>query len=85
MSTAFTSERLLREHPRPLLNFLWYLWETNYDPCETEFRITLQNDNKGQQFLIHSTGDIITQDLGCCVNAEIVVRKCCTRYFMDYC
>jgi len=86
MFEKYTSERLPRELPRPLLNFLWYLWETYNDPCGIEFRVTLQDsgDISSQQFLIHSVGIAVTQNFGGSVNAEIVVRKDGTRYFMEY-
>lgn len=86
MLDTYTSERLLQEFPRPLLNFLWYVWHTYYDPSESEFRVTLQNsgDASSQQFLIHSAGVNVTQNFGCSIDAEIVVRKDGTRYFMEY-
>jgi len=86
MLDNYTSEKLLRELPRPLLNFIWYLWDTYSDPSESEFRVTLKNssDTNGQQFVIHTAGIAVTQNFGCSVNAEIVVRKDGTRYFMEY-
>lgn len=47
MHDCYTSEKLSRELPRPLINFLWYLWETYGNPNESEFRIALQNDSEG--------------------------------------
>lgn len=86
MNETYTSERLLRELPRPLLNFLWYLWETYSDPSESEFRITLQagGDANSQRLLIRSTGITATQNFGCSIDAEIAVRKCGTKFFMEY-
>lgn len=86
MHEKYTSKRLLWELPRPLLNFLWYLWDTYNDPCDSEFRVALRNsdDADGQQFVIHSAGITVTQSFGCSVNAEIAVRKDGTRCFMEY-
>lgn len=86
MIETFTSERLLRELPRPLLHFLWYLWDTYCDPSELEFRITLQGDGdvNGKRLTIHATGATLTQDFGCAVNADILIRKIGTRVFMEY-
>ena len=86
MLDNYTSEKLLRELPRPLLNFLWYLWETYDGLCSPEFRITLQSAENvnAQSFYIQSTGKTITQDFGCCINADIVIRKEGTKYFMEY-
>ena len=86
MPNKYTSERLLHDLPRPMLNFLWYLWDIYYDPSTPDFRITLQIDeptNK-QHFIIHTTGDVTTQDLGFSINAEIVIRTCGTRCIMEY-
>lgn len=84
MPEKFTSEQLLKELPRPLLNFLWYLWDTYYVPCDTEFRITLEADSvAGQRFIIPSANVTITQDFGCSVNTAIIIRRHGTRVFME--
>lgn len=86
MPNRYTSEQLLQELPRPLLNFLWYLWDTYCDPDDPEFRITLQDteDTNGQRFFIHGNGKTLTQDFGCHIAADIVIRKDGARYFMGY-
>ena len=84
MFEKYTSERLLRELPRSLLNFLWYIWETYSNPGETEFHITLDGDASGQKFIIHSTGETVTEAFGCHIDADIVIRKVGARFFMEY-
>lgn len=85
MFEKYTSERLLHELPRPTINFLWYLWEINNGPNETEFRISLQDQGTGcQQFFVRSTGISIIENLGCRLNAEIAIRQFGTRYFMEH-
>ena len=86
MPNKYTSEQLLQDLPRPMLNFLWYLWDIYHDPSKPEFRVTLQIDEPTgkQQFTVHTTGDVTIQDLGCNINAEIVIRTCGTRCIMEY-
>ena len=85
MFDKYTSERLLQELPRPLVNFIWYLWEINYDPNAAEFRVTLQDGGSdGQRFIIHSTGSTVTQNFGPGIDTEIVIRRAGERYFMEY-
>jgi hypothetical protein len=86
MFDTFTSEQLIQELPRPLLNFLWYLWELYGDSALQEFRITVQSkaETAGQQFAIPSADVTITQNFGCALDAEIAIRKISEWYFMEY-
>ena len=85
MPEKYTSEHILREIQRPLINFLWYLWDIYYDPCEKECRITLQDGGVcGQRFIIYSSGEIITQDFGSYIDADIAIRKYNEMIFMEY-
>ena len=85
MSSSYTSERLLRELPHPLINFIWYLWETYCNPNEQEFRVALHDSGAdGQQFVINSAGTAITKNFDCCVETDIAIRKVEDRYFMEY-
>jgi len=85
MFEKFTSERLVRELSRSMLNFLWYLWDAYHDPSKSEFRISLQADNASEQgFTIPSAGITTTQNFDCRLNAEIVIRRAGARCFMEY-
>ena len=86
MHDKYTSEKLLRELPRPLLNFLWYLWDTYSNPEALEFRILIKaaSDADGQLFIINSIGKTVTQDLGYNIETDIVIRNNGTRFFMEH-
>ena len=86
MLGKYTSEKLLRELPRPMIHFLWYLWDTYRGLGCSAFRITLQDtgETHGQRFIIRSNGESITRDFGCRVDADIAIRMEGTRYFMEY-
>ena len=86
MPNKYTSEQLLQDLPRPMLNFLWYLCYIYYDPSSPEFRVTLQIDEptSKQRFTVHTTGDVTIQDFGCSINAEILIRTDGTRCIMEY-
>lgn len=84
-SNQYTAEQLLHDLPRPLLNFLWYLFDTYSVPGEMEFVITLQDgDGSGQRFVIPCACVDITKNFGCHITADIAIRECGTRFFMEY-
>ena len=87
MPEKYTSERLRQDLPRPLLNFLWYLWDTYYVPKGEEFRISLQDTGNAQglRFTIYPTGETTTKDFDCRANVSIAFRKEGARVFMEYC
>ena len=84
MNERYISERLLQELPRPLVNFVWYLWEMYGDADNAVFRVTI-TDADGQRFYVHATGDTIIQDFGCRTDADIAIRREGSRAFMEYC
>ena len=63
MYEKYVSEKLLRELPRPLLNFLWYLWDTYSYTDLSEVRILLRGteDANGQCFTVHTTSETIIE------------------------
>ena len=86
MLEKHTSEKLLRELPRPVAHFMWYLWETYSDPNVSEFHITLHGheDPAHQRFIIHTIGKTIAKDFRCNIDADIAIRKSGARCFMEY-
>ena len=82
MVEKYVSEQLLKDISRPLLNFLWYLWETYCDAMESRF--TLQSDGQSQQVTIHAAGKTITKDLGSNMNAGIVIYRFGADAYMTY-
>jgi hypothetical protein len=85
MPEKFTSDQLARELPRPLLNFLWYLWETYHSPWESECRVTLRDGGAdGLRFEVSPAGVSVAKDFGCRKEAEIAIRRYGSAYFMEY-
>ena len=83
---CFTSEQLSQSIPRPMINFLWYLWYTYHDPEESEFQVSVKtaDDHDGLHFTVHSTGISTIQDFGSQIEAAIVIRQAGERCFMEY-
>ena len=85
ISERYISERLLQEILRPLINFLWYLWEAYGDLCESDFRISVEDSGAdGQRITVQSAGITVIQHFGHCPDVEIAIRKCGARYIMEY-
>ena len=85
MQRKYISEQLLYELPRPLINFIWYLWDTYYDRYSPAWEITLNGDDRtsAQIFIIQSIGKTVAQDFGCHITADIAIRKYGARIFME--
>ena len=85
MLEKFTSERLLQELPRPVINFIWYLWEVYNHSSKSEFYVILQDGGAGkQQFFIPAVDLTISQDFDCNINVSIVIRNGGFRVFMEH-
>ena len=83
MFETHTSEKIQRVLSRPLINFIWYLWEVYCDPCASVSQITLEGGDGGQHFIVPSAGFSTTQDFGCRTDADIVIRRIELGYFME--
>jgi len=79
-----TSARLKRALSRPMENFLWYLWDTYHDPDDPEFRIEIEDLGDEQRFALLDVNQSFIQDLGCGIDAEIIVYAQGRTYIMDY-
>ena len=77
MIERFVSEDLLDEVPRPLINFIWYLWDVYCDEAgdEGESLFVLEPGEAGQRVTLQRTGKTVEQDFGTEVAAVILVRK----------
>ena len=85
MLDKYLSERLLNEIPRPVINFIWYLWDVYHSPCETEFQVLLRvEEGLNQQFIIYSVGISISQDFNYSINTDIAIRKEGLRIIMEH-
>jgi len=80
----YVSERLIKEVPKSLTNFLWYLWETYCEEKESRFTLQAEGDESRLNITICSIGKTITQDFGVNINATIVVRKNTDGCYMSY-
>ena len=83
MNERFISEELLNEMPRPLINFLWYLWEVYCDEADDESLFILQSGIIGQCITIQTTGKTVEQDLGTAIDTEILIRKEGAKHYMS--
>ena len=83
MSKRFISEQLLSEMSRPLINFIWYLWEMYCDPTAAEYLFILQPCAKGQRIVILHIDKTIEQDFGTAINATILIKKDGANYYMS--
>ncbi len=86
MHNKFTSERLIEELPKNLINFLWYLWEIYSQQGENQSRFAIKAlEEKGSlRITVASKGKSIVQDFGISLNAEIIIRKKEGGYYMTY-
>ena len=84
MCEKYISERLMNDLTNPLINFLWYLWELYCDPNDGDNIFILSSDGNGQTVKIHSIDKTVNQDFGTNINAEIIIHKDGTKYFMSY-
>lgn len=83
MTEKYVSERLLDELPRPLINFLWYLWEVYCDTDANESLLVLQPGEIGQRIIIPNADKTVEQDFGTKVEATITIQKIGLKYFMS--
>ena len=83
MAEKYVSAQLLNELPRALINFLWYLWEVYCDPDIEESLFTLRKVNSGQRVMIPQINATFKQDFDTAVDAEIVIRKEGSNYYMS--
>ena len=83
MIEKHVSERLMREMPRFLINFIWYLWDTYCDPDTEESLFLLQSDGNGQRVTIPLIDKTVVQDFGTAFNTTITIRKDGFKYYMS--
>ena len=82
MVKKFISKQISNEIPNPLINFIWYLWET-YCSSSNESIFILVPCSKGQRVTILHTEISTVQDFGTAITATIVVRKSGDNYYMS--
>ena len=83
MDERFISERLLEEMPRPLINFIWYLWEIYCDSTANESQFILKSDGNSQSVTIPHIDKTIQQYFGAAIDATIIIRKNDTKFYMS--
>ena len=83
MAEKFVSERLLKELPNSLINFLWYLWEVYCDPATEESRFVLQSGKSGQRVIIPHIDKSFEQDFGTAIDVTILIHRNGSDYYMS--
>ena len=83
MTEKYVSERLLNEMPRPLINFLWYLWEMYCNPVAGDIIFVLRSGDNGQQVTMPLIGKTVEQEFGASIDSTILIRKEGSKYFMS--
>lgn len=79
----FVSERLTKQVPRSLINFLWYLFETYRKENENRFILRTDGDERQLNITICSANKTIVQDFGININTAIVIRTDGENYYMS--
>jgi len=82
MVKKFISKQISDEIPSPLINFIWYLWET-YCDSDNESIFMLSPCTKGQRVTILHTGMSTEQDFGTAITATILIRKSGDNFYMS--
>ena len=84
MVERYVSVDLMNELPKPLINFLWYLWYVYCDPYADESPFTLiQSSAKGQRVDIPYVNITVEQDFGTAIEATILIQKEGAKYYMS--
>lgn len=85
MQEKYVSERLMKEEPQSLINFLWYLWETYCEKDkESRFLLQTEGDESRLNITICSIGKTITENFGTSINSTIVVHIDGSNCYMSY-
>ena len=83
MNEKYISEQVLDELPRPLINFLWYLWDVYCDPRAECVLLLLQPSGSSQKVTIPEINKAVEQDFGVAIDATIVICKDGAKYLMS--
>jgi hypothetical protein len=83
MVEKYASERLLDELPRPLINFIWYLWEAYCDQTVEESVFLLKPGESGQRVVISQFDKSVEQDFGTSIDATILIQRDGSKYCMS--
>lgn len=85
MQEKFNDEKVIRELPNALINFLWYLWETYCNNEETIFVLSQSDSGESRQTVrICAVDKSITKDFGISINAEILIQKNNNDFCMSF-
>ena len=83
MTEKYVSERLVNEMPRPLINFLWYLWEAYCDPIIQDNIFLLYPGDSGQRVTVLLVEKTVELEFGTAIDSIIVIRKEGSKYYMS--
>jgi len=83
VTEQYVSLQLLDELPKPLIRFLWYLWEVYCDPATEESSFLLQVGDSGQRVTILPIDKTVEKDFGIATDVRILIRKDGVKYCMS--
>ena len=83
MCDRFISMHLLNEIPRPLIYFIWYLWDVYCDPTANESLFLLKPGITGQRVTIQHINKTIEQDFGTAIEVTVTIQKNGSKYHMS--
>ena len=83
MIEKYVSECLIGEIPKPLINFIWYLWEAYCPPTIKECQFLLQTGENGQRVTIPQINKSFEQDFGTAIDVVVLIRREMEKCYMS--
>jgi len=82
MAKKIISKQISDEIPNPLINFIWYLWETYCDSADESIFMLIPCTN-GQRITILPLEKSTEQNFGTGITGTILIRKNGENFYMS--